>query len=107
MESLLRRGALKYPFEPVNLLPSFIVSRCASLCLDVQVVRLLDAEGSNSIASVRWSNKGNHLAVGFSSGGVQVWDVAASRKVRSYVCVDRISFLLLLLLIWKDVPTGE
>lgn len=36
-----------------------------------------------SITCVNWSNRGNHLAVGLSSGDVQIWDAAASKCTRT------------------------
>jgi len=47
------------------------------------VERLTSVPAGTSVASVGWSVRGNHLAVGLSTGEVQIWDVAAKRHVRS------------------------
>lgn len=36
-----------------------------------------------SVTSVNWAHSGKHLAVGTSSGDVQIWDSAKSRKLRT------------------------
>lgn len=43
---------------------------------------LMNTAEDNSITSVRWMPQGTHVAVGTSSGDVQLWDIARSRQVR-------------------------
>ena len=35
----------------------------------------------DTVTSVSWSERGNHLAVGTNSGRVQIWDVSAQKKL--------------------------
>jgi len=44
---------------------------------------LLQLEGEDYICSVSWIKEGSILAVGSSNGHVQLWDVDASKCVRS------------------------
>ena len=37
-----------------------------------------------AITAIRWAPRGGHLAVGLSSGTVEIWDVVARRVVRAY-----------------------
>ncbi|XP_024277429.1 fizzy-related protein homolog isoform X4 [Oncorhynchus nerka] len=55
----------------------YLWSACTS-----QVTRLCDlsVEG-NSVTSVGWSERGNHVAVGTHKGYVQIWDAAAGKKL--------------------------
>jgi cell division cycle 20-like protein 1 (cofactor of APC complex) len=48
------------------------------------VTKLCDVGSQNSITSVAWLRKGSLLAVGTNEGVVQVWDVAALKRVRSF-----------------------
>ncbi|KAJ1946590.1 substrate-specific activator of APC-dependent proteolysis [Linderina macrospora] len=47
-----------------------------------QVRELFDSDGP--ITSVKWAERGRHLAVGTSAGTVQIWDVEKSRKIRDF-----------------------
>ncbi|KAI5095264.1 fizzy-related protein-like [Silurus meridionalis] len=55
----------------------YLWSACTS-----QVTRLCDlsVEG-DSVTSVGWSERGNHVAVGTHKGFVQIWDAAAGKKL--------------------------
>ncbi|MCL4132534.1 UNVERIFIED_CONTAM: hypothetical protein GTU68_002392, partial [Idotea baltica] len=47
-----------------------------------QVTRLCDlSPDGDSVTSVSWSERGNHVAVGTHKGLVQVWDVTCSKRV--------------------------
>ncbi|RXG70855.1 WD repeat-containing protein fzy-1 [Armadillidium vulgare] len=47
-----------------------------------QVTRLCDlSPDGDSVTSVSWSERGNHVAVGTHKGLVQVWDVTSSKRV--------------------------
>ncbi|TNV71211.1 hypothetical protein FGO68_gene450 [Halteria grandinella] len=49
-----------------------------------KVTKLYDLAGANdSVASVQWSEGGNHLAVGTHSGSLQVWDTAKGKLLRT------------------------
>ncbi len=55
----------------------YLWSACTS-----QVTRLCDLTSDNdTVTSVSWSERGNLVAVGTHRGYVQVWDVAASKRV--------------------------
>ena len=55
----------------------YLWSACTS-----QVTRLCDlTSDSDTVTSVSWSERGNYVAVGTHRGYVQVWDVAASKRV--------------------------
>ncbi len=55
----------------------YLWSACTS-----QVTRLCDLTSDNdTVTSVSWSERGNLVAVGTNRGYVQVWDVAASKRV--------------------------
>lgn len=43
----------------------------------------LPSEGNDYVSSVSWIQQGNHIAVGTAESGVQLWDVAAQRQVRT------------------------
>ena len=48
------------------------------------ITQLLEMEGPDEyVASVAWIKDGNILAVGSSTGDVQLWDVAQQKKMRS------------------------
>jgi len=44
---------------------------------------LFEAPEGEHVTSTKWMPDGTHLAVGMSSGDVQMWDAARSKKVRS------------------------
>eukprot|EP00933_Yihiella_yeosuensis_P049382 TRINITY_DN4622_c0_g1_i1.p1 TRINITY_DN4622_c0_g1~~TRINITY_DN4622_c0_g1_i1.p1 ORF type:complete len:537 (+),score=88.64 TRINITY_DN4622_c0_g1_i1:78-1613(+) len=44
--------------------------------------QLLQLESGN-VTTLRWTGEGHHLAVGTSSGEIQIWDAAAQRQLRS------------------------
>lgn len=48
-----------------------------------KVMKLLDFGDADKVTSVSWSQRGVHLAVGTDRGEVQIWDVAATRKLRT------------------------
>ena len=47
------------------------------------VTKLMSLEKDDSVASVRWSGRGGHLAVGTTRGPVQSWEAVASKKLRT------------------------
>ncbi|XP_023339199.1 cell division cycle protein 20 homolog isoform X2 [Eurytemora carolleeae] len=46
------------------------------------ITPLLSMEGDDYVCSVRWIAEGNYLAVGSSSGEVQLWDVERAKRSR-------------------------
>ncbi|TRY75032.1 hypothetical protein TCAL_06997 [Tigriopus californicus] len=57
----------------------YLWSACTS-----QVTRLCDLTPDNdTVTSVSWSERGNLVSVGTHKGYVQVWDVAASKKINT------------------------
>ncbi|KAL0236805.1 hypothetical protein PCE1_000202 [Barthelona sp. PCE] len=44
---------------------------------------LLNLSGSNTVTSVRWMDSGTHIAIGTSSGDVQLWDPVKGKQLRS------------------------
>ncbi|KAE8876116.1 Protein FIZZY-RELATED 2 [Phytophthora fragariae] len=56
----------------------YLWSACTS-----KVTMLCDLGPSDSVTSVSWSQRGTHLSVGTNSGEVQIWDVSASKKIRT------------------------
>lgn len=63
------------------------VALCGSLFVwnagDGSIVELFQFETDDElVTSVRWVSEGNILAVGDSTGGVALWDAAASKRVR-------------------------
>ncbi|XP_074640552.1 fizzy-related protein homolog [Tubulanus polymorphus] len=55
----------------------YLWSACTS-----QVTRLCDLSvDGDSVTSVSWSERGNLVAVGTHKGDVQIWDVAASKRI--------------------------
>jgi cell division cycle 20-like protein 1 (cofactor of APC complex) len=48
-----------------------------------KVTKLCDLGGDDTVTSVGWSQRGNHLGVGTNKGDLQIWDAAASRKLRT------------------------
>ncbi|KAF6037626.1 FZR1 [Bugula neritina] len=50
-----------------------------------QVVRLCDLSvESDTVTSVSWADRGNYVAVGTNKGYVQIWDVAATKRVSHF-----------------------
>ncbi|KAJ1940095.1 hypothetical protein EC988_007131, partial [Linderina pennispora] len=47
-----------------------------------QVRELFDSD--DQIASVKWAERGRHLAIGTNSGTVQIWDTERSMKIRDF-----------------------
>lgn len=47
-----------------------------------KVTKLMDAGDDETISSICWSAKGSHVAIGSSSGTVQIWDAQAGKLVR-------------------------
>eukprot|EP00053_Salpingoeca_punica_P014940 m.136394 g.136394 ORF g.136394 m.136394 type:complete len:511 (-) comp16585_c0_seq1:600-2132(-) len=57
----------------------YLWSACTS-----QVTKLCDMRGeADAVTSVRWMQRGSHLAVGTSSGLVQIWDAQKCKLVRT------------------------
>lgn len=48
-----------------------------------QVKRLCDMPVDNSVTSVGWSNRGQHLAIGTHNGDTQIWDTTKGKIVRT------------------------
>lgn len=48
-----------------------------------KVTKLYDLGQNDTVTSVQWSNRGNHLAVGTNSGLLQVWDTNKGKLVSS------------------------
>lgn len=58
----------------------YLWSACTS-----QVTRLCDLSSKeDSVSSVAWSEKGNHIAVGTFKGEVQIWDTATSKIIQTF-----------------------
>ncbi|KAI1298191.1 substrate-specific activator of APC-dependent proteolysis [Mortierella claussenii] len=51
--------------------------------LTSKVTQLCDLGGNDNVTSISWMSMGSHLAVGTDKGTVQIWDVKASRRVRT------------------------
>jgi cell division cycle 20-like protein 1 (cofactor of APC complex) len=49
---------------------------------DNRVTKLCQVDSQDSITSVSWSTRGNHLAVGTDKGVTQIWDVQTTQLVR-------------------------
>lgn len=56
----------------------YLWSACTS-----KVTKLCDLGPDDTITSVSWTQKGQHLAVGTNLGDVQIWDVLRCKKVRT------------------------
>ena len=56
----------------------YLWSACTS-----KVTKLCDVGPSDSVTSVGWTQRGNHLAVGTAHGRVQLWDAAKCRLLRT------------------------
>ncbi|KAJ2007255.1 substrate-specific activator of APC-dependent proteolysis [Coemansia thaxteri] len=57
-----------------------------------QTTRLCDVGANASgdwVTAVRWAEGGRHLAVGLSSGGMQIWDATRARCVRTFAAHTR------------------
>lgn len=63
----------------------------------MQVTRLCDLNGEagNTVTSVAWSERGQHVAVGSHHGYVTVWDVAANKQVSCFFLYFIYFFFLL------------
>ena len=48
-----------------------------------RVTKLTDLGPENSVASLSWAKRGNHIGIGTNDGIVQIWDVNKSKLVRS------------------------
>ena len=48
-----------------------------------RVSKLCDMGADDSVTSVGWAQRGNHLAVGTNKGELQIWDPATGRKLRT------------------------
>ncbi|KAK4804063.1 hypothetical protein SAY86_003880 [Trapa natans] len=48
-----------------------------------KVSKLCDLGVEESVCSVGWSQRGNHLAIGTSNGKVQIWDASQCMRVRT------------------------
>ncbi|CAN0435084.1 unnamed protein product [Laminaria digitata] len=55
----------------------YLWSACTS-----KVTKLCDL-GRDVVASVAWTQRGTHLAVGTNTGLVQIWDTAKCKKIRT------------------------
>eukprot|EP00904_Undaria_pinnatifida_P008887 jgi/Undpi1/5128/HiC_scaffold_19.g08480.m1 len=55
----------------------YLWSACTS-----KVTKLCDL-GRDAVASVAWTQRGTHLAVGTNTGLVQIWDTAKCKKIRT------------------------
>ncbi|KAG5405077.1 hypothetical protein IGI04_011196 [Brassica rapa subsp. trilocularis] len=47
------------------------------------VTKLCDLGGDESVCSVGWALRGTHLAIGTSSGTVEIWDALRCRRIRT------------------------
>ncbi|PXF42947.1 Protein FIZZY-RELATED 2 [Gracilariopsis chorda] len=56
----------------------YLWSACTS-----KVTTLCDLQFGGPVCSVAWNQQGTHLAIGTRSGGVQVWDAAMRKLVRT------------------------
>ena len=57
----------------------YIWSACTS-----QVKKLTELPSDDSITSIGWSNRGQHLAIGTNSGDTQIWDTTHCKIVRTF-----------------------
>ncbi|TVU30193.1 hypothetical protein EJB05_21803, partial [Eragrostis curvula] len=48
-----------------------------------RVTMLCDLGDDDSVCSVRWAQRGNHLAVGTDRGTVQIWDASRCKRIRT------------------------
>ncbi|WOL00150.1 protein FIZZY-RELATED 2 [Canna indica] len=48
-----------------------------------KVTKLCDLGVEDSVCSVGWAQRGNHLAVGTNQGKVQIWDASHCRRIRT------------------------
>ncbi|KAL1212031.1 Protein FIZZY-RELATED 1 [Cardamine amara subsp. amara] len=48
-----------------------------------KVTKLCDLGGDDSACSVSWALRGTHLAIGTSTGTVQIWDVLRCKRIRT------------------------
>ncbi|KAF8085904.1 hypothetical protein N665_0643s0031 [Sinapis alba] len=48
-----------------------------------KVTKLCDLGADDSVCSVGWASRGTHLAVGTSSGKVQIWDASRGKRTRT------------------------
>ncbi|XP_074592696.1 B-type cell cycle switch protein ccs52A-like [Curcuma longa] len=48
-----------------------------------KVTKLCDLGVDDSVCSVGWAQRGNHLAVGTNLGKVQIWDASRCRRIRT------------------------
>ncbi|URD81757.1 WD domain, G-beta repeat [Musa troglodytarum] len=48
-----------------------------------KVTKLCDLGVDDSVCSVGWAQRGNHLAVGTNQGKVQIWDASRCRRIRT------------------------
>jgi len=51
--------------------------------LTSRVTKLCDLGPDDTVTSVSWTQRGSHLAVGTSTGQVQIWDTTLCRKLRT------------------------
>jgi cell division cycle 20-like protein 1 (cofactor of APC complex) len=49
----------------------------------LQVTKLCDLGVDETVCSVGWALRGTHLAIGTSSGTVQIWDVLRCKNIRT------------------------
>ena len=57
----------------------YIWSACNS-----KVTKLCEVPENESISSVSWSQRGNHIAVGTSAGEVQIYDASKNKLIRTF-----------------------
>ncbi|KFK27450.1 hypothetical protein AALP_AA8G384300 [Arabis alpina] len=48
-----------------------------------KVTKLCDLGGDDNVCSVSWALRGTHLAIGTSSGTVEIWDALRCKKIRT------------------------
>lgn len=53
-----------------------------------KVTKLMDTGEEETVSSICWSTKGSHVAIGSSSGSVQIWDAQAGKLVREMASHD-------------------
>jgi len=71
-------------WSPGNVL-SVGLSNCVYLwsAATSRVTKLCDLGPEDTVTSVSWTQRGNHLAVGTNKGEVQIWDSSQCRKLRT------------------------
>ncbi|CAH8350923.1 unnamed protein product [Eruca vesicaria subsp. sativa] len=73
------------PSKICNRFPSVGLANCVYLwnACTSKVTKLCDIRDDESVCSVSWTLRGTHLAIGTSSGTVEIWDALRCRRIRT------------------------